>query len=321
MIILNNENTNRVFENSEKSTPNLEPREFKVRDVSQCENVNDILSFLNVGDYSKENIPNVCKGYSRILDDRGFPLAIVKDTYDLLNPVEAFAFMDALVSTMGLNYRESGFTHEGKRLFITAYGEPIVIAHKDRKLGDTLQTRVTCVTSFDGSSSTIIKIEFLRVWCSNKMASWMTDETIKVRHTRNQRAIMSQALSQATGIEMIFSKIENDINHLNTVKVTRGQMRKMANIFFEIDGKKEDDVHTKTINGRDRMLSQFHHETLGTFGQTAWDAMNAYTAYMTHDRPSRKTKGASKDENAWRGAFSERSSRKFRNIITQVVGA
>jgi hypothetical protein len=320
MIILNNE-SNRVFTDSQTSTPNLEPRQFKVQDVSECNNVNDILSFLDVKDYSKEDIPNVCKGYSRILDDRGCPLAIVKDTYDLLNPVEAFAFMDALVSTMGLDYRESGFTHEGKRLFITAYGKPIQISHKDRKLGDTLQTRVTCVTSFDGSSSTIIKIEFLRVICSNKMASWMTDEVIKVRHTRNQRAIMSQALSQATGIEMIFSKIEDDINHLNNVNVSRGQMRKMANKYFKIDGKHDDDIPTKSKNGRDRMLSQFHHETLGTFGQTAWDAMNAYTAYMSHDRPTRNTKGASKEENQWRGAFSEKDSRKFRNIITEVVGA
>jgi DNA repair ATPase RecN len=118
----------------------------------------------------------------------------------------------------------------------------------------------------------------------------------------------------------LFSKIENDINHLNSVNVTRAQMRKMANKYFKIDGKHDDDIPTKSKNGRDRMLSQFHHETLGTFGQSAWDAMNAYTAYMSHDRPTRDTKGSSKEENQWRGAFSEKDSRKFRNIITEVVG-
>lgn len=171
--------------------------------------------------------------------------------------------MDALVSTMGLDYKESGFTHEGKRLFITAYGKPIKIAHKDRKLGDTLQTRVTCITSFDGSSSTIIKIEFLRVICSNKMASWMTDEVIKVRHTRNQRQIMSQALSQATGIEMIFSKIEDDINHLNNVNVTRGQMRKMANIYFKIDGKK---MMTFPLSQRTDVIECYRNSTMRPWG-------------------------------------------------------
>jgi len=57
MIILNNE-SNRVFTDSQIVTPSLEPREFKVQDVSQCENVNDILSFLNVKDYSKEDLTN-----------------------------------------------------------------------------------------------------------------------------------------------------------------------------------------------------------------------------------------------------------------------
>lgn len=318
MIILNNE-SNRVFTGSQIETPSFEPREFKVQDVSQCENVNDILSFLDVKDYSKEDIPQVCKGYSRILDDRNCPLAIVKDTYDLLQPIEAFAFMDALKETMGFDYKESGFTHEGKRLFISAYSGQIHVGKKTK--GDVLQKRVTAHTSFDGSSSTILKTELLRVWCNNGCATWTDDQVIKVRHTRNQRAIMSEALSQATGMEQVFSKIENDINHLDSVNVTRGQMRKMANIYFKIDGKHDDDIATKSKNGRDRMLSQFHHETLGTFGETAWDAMNAYTAYMTHDRPTRNTKGASKEENQWRGAFSEKDSRKFRNIITEVVGA
>lgn len=318
MIVLSNE-SNRVFTGSQIETPNLEPREFKVQDVSQCENVNDILSFLQVKDYSKEDIPQVCKGYSRILDDRGCPLAIVKDSYDLLQPIEAFAFMDALKETMGFDYKESGFTHEGRRLFISAYSGQMHVGKKTK--GDVLQKRVTAHTSFDGSSSTILKTELLRVWCNNGCATWTDDQVIKVRHTRNQRAIMSEALSQATGMEQVFSKIENDINHLDSVNVTRGQMRKMANKYFKIDGKHDDDIPTKSKNGRDRMLSQFHHETLGTFGQTAWDAMNAYTAYMTHDRPTRNTKGASKEENQWRGAFSEKDSRKFRNIITEVVGA
>ena len=65
MIILSNE-SNRVFTGSQIETP-IAPREFEIQDVSQCENVNDILSFLDVKDYSKEDIPNVCQGYSRIL--------------------------------------------------------------------------------------------------------------------------------------------------------------------------------------------------------------------------------------------------------------
>ena len=293
----------------------IKARSFKIEDVSDSENVNDVLTKLDVGDYSTESLNHVCNGFKLIKDDRGEPLTIVSSTYDLLQPTEAFAFLDALKEELGFEYDTAGFTHQGRQLYISGKMDmTIEVPSKgDRKKGDILEIRVTARTSFDGSLATVIQIEILRVWCDNGMASWDKGNRIaKVKHTRNQRAIMATALEQATGMRQVIQSLESDIVSLSDREVTPYEFDQINEIVFKGESKQAE-------TAREAVKAQFSNERLGAFGETAWDVFNAFTAYQTHDRTTRETKQTTRQENLFRAQSDSAFPTKVRNAMSEVL--
>jgi len=292
----------------------IAPREFRLQDISEQDNVNGILEQLEVGEYSTQSLNHVCKGFKLIKDDRGEPLTIVSSTYDLLQPIEAFAFLDCLKDELNFTYEQAGFLHNGRQLFIQgSLGDFEVPTSNDRKKGDILNKRIVAKTSFDGSVATTIQVELLRVWCSNGCASWESDKAIaKVKHTRNQRQLMRLALEQATGVKQVIQNLEDDISILSNLDVNQEQFNRINEIVFNGES-------TRAENVRDQVASQFKNERLGAFGESAWDVFNAFTAYQTHDRVVRETKSTSREENAFRAQGDSSFSRKVRNAIQEVL--
>jgi len=292
----------------------IAPREFKLVDVSSAENVNDVLTTLDVGDYSQESISHVCKGFSLIKDDRGEPLTIVSSTYDLLQPTEAFAFLDCLKDEIDFDYSRAGFLQEGRQLFIQgSLGNFEVPTNQDRKKGDILDKRVIAKTSFDGSLATSISIEILRVWCDNGCASWDKENRIaKVKHTRNQRVLMRTALEQATGMRQVIQNLESDIVTLSAREVTPLELERVSEIVFSGES-------SQAETAREAVKAQFTNERLGAFGETAWDVFNAFTAYQNHDRVTRETKQTTREENRFRSLGDSAFPTKVRNAMREVL--
>lgn len=288
-------------------------------DVSDAADVNDVLSMLQVGEYSTSSLAHVCKGHKLIKDDKGEPLTIVSSTYDLLQPAEAFAFLDALQVHLNFTYDKAGFLHQGRQLFISGKMDMTieVPAYGQRKVGDVLEVRVTARTSFDGSLATIIQVEILRVWCSNQQASWVKGDRIaKVKHTKNQRVIMATALQQATGVRQIIQNLTCDVETLSAKDVTIDDFDRINALVFPI---KNEDNSTRAKNIRDQVRAQFYNESMGTFGESAWDVFNAFTAYHTHDRVSRETAGTLREENQFRAGSDPAFPRKVRSAINEVL--
>ena len=285
-------------------------RQFAIQNVASALDVNDVLSQLNVGTYSKTKSTE-CNGFSVIKDDQGDPLTIVRSTYDILQPVEAFAFLDCLQAELGFTYENAGFTHEGKRLFIQGkLGDFEAPSSDSRKVGDVIDKRITATTSFDGSKATEIQIEFLRLWCANGCANWTSDNAIaKVKHTRNQRSRLNLAVEQATGIRQIIQNVESDVALLTSRAFTGEQVEAVSRLVFPNDTKQAE-------TARESVLSQFSNERLGAFGETAWDCLNAFTAWNTHERTLRETKQTSLEESAFRNVGE---SRKFAVEVREAI--
>ncbi len=318
MYIINHNNGKTEVENSQvESIANAvqtSMREFKLHDVSEQADVNGILEQLNVGEYSTQSLNHVCQGFKLIKDDQGEPLTIVSSTYDLLQPLEAFAFLDCLKDELSFSYEKAGFLQNGKQLFVQgSLGNFEVPTSSQRRKGDILNKRIVAKTSFDGSIATTIAIEILRVWCDNGCASWESDNAIaKVKHTRNQRQLMRYALEQATGVKQVIQNLESDIATLSNVDVNQEQFNRINELVFKGESKRAENV-------RDQVASQFHNERLGAFGESAWDVLNAFTAYQTHDRVVRETKQTSREENAFRAQGDQTFSRKVRKAIQEVL--
>lgn len=281
---------------------NQNPRAFGIQDVSQAEDVNDVLTQLNVGTFSKVPTQDMPTKFHVIKDDNGNPLSIVRNTYDLLQPIEAFAFLDSLQNELGFTYENAGFTHEGNRLFIQgSLGEFEAPSNGSKNVGDVLDKRIVATTSFDGSRATEIAVQILRVWCANGCASWTNDNAIaNVKHTRNQRTRLNLAVQQATGIRNIIQNLEDDVSTLSARAFTPKMVEDVSRIVFPNETKQAESY-------RETILSEFDNSDRGTFGETAWDCFNAFTAWNTHERTLRETKGTSLEESAFRNVGNSRS--------------
>lgn len=287
-------------------------RDFGLVDVSECNNVNEVLEKLNVGDYVAEPIPEVCDGYQVIKDDFGHPVSIVSETYDLLQPLETFAFMDSLKEYAGFSYSRAGFTHNGTRLQIEANCGDIIVGEK--KVGDIINKRLVARTSFDGSISTNLSEELYRLWCSNGCGNWIDGEIkIKARHSKNQRNILTDHINQATGITNIFMRLEEDIQVLRKRKVSEKQAERVIKGFFPNDT-------TRSECQRVEVLNEFHNEDRGTFGRNAYDLINAFTAHRCHIQGSREGKRVSKEENKFHSVYNVPFIKKVRNHISLELG-
>lgn len=299
----------KLLENPRIKETETPKRTFGMQDVSGAKDINEILDKLQVGDYSARKIPEVCEGYQVISDDFGNPVSIVSETWDLLQPLECFSFMDALKTNLGFNYTGAGFTHNGKRMQIIAEVKDHEV--KSPKKGDIVKKRLVARTSFDGSISTNIKIELYRLWCKNGCGNWISgDMNIRARHSKNQRVILNEAIDQATGLKNIFLNLEKDMDHMAQTKVRESQVRKVIHEVFPLES-------TRSENIRDIVWSEFSNEDRGTFGNSAWDLFNAFTSYQTHLKTTRETKQTSKKENRYHTTFASGFSKKVRKAIAE----
>lgn len=282
-------------------------RTFGMHNVSTCENINDVLGLLNVGNYSQRAIPDVCEGYSVISDDFGKPVSIVSDTYDLLQPLECFGFMDMLQSQLGFKYTEAGFTHEGKRMAIVAECGEMTVG--DPKVGDVIKKRLVAKTSFDGSISTHINLELYRLWCSNGCGNWIQgDIKIRARHSKNQRNILTENINEATGINNIFLEMQDDADLMASRKITRDDAKRVIADVVPNET-------TRSENTRWQILAEFENNDRGTFGKTAWDLFNAFTAYRNHEQPSREGKNRTREETKFHNIGDNGFVRKIRKSM------
>lgn len=286
-------------------------RKFGMHDVSNCNDINEVLGLLNVGEYSATPIDDICEGYQVIKDDFASPVAIVSDTYDLLQPLEAFAYFDSLKDHLGFNYTKAGFTHGGRRMEIHAECGDLIVG--DPKVGDIMKKRICCRSSFDGTISTEFLQQALRAWCTNGCGNWINDSfKIKARHTKNQRVIMENAINDATGVTNIFMLMQEDANRMAEHRVHEDVAKVVIERMFPNDT-------TRTENVRSAVLSEFNCEERGTFGKTAWDLFNAFTAYRNHHAPTREGKKKSAEENKHHNIYHEGFAKKVRRTIAEVA--
>lgn len=292
-------------------------RTFGIVDVSMCNDVNQVMERIGiVGNYTKENIDHVCSGYSLIRDDRGTPLSIVNSSWDLLQPVETFAFLDALKTQLDFNYTRAGFTHGGNQLFIEAEMGLFNVDHPTH-VGDVVKKRITALTSFGREKiATKIQEQFYRLWCSNGCGKWFSDKdaiNLSVRHTRNQRQIIGNEIDRATGIKNVFVFAEADINTMANTRINQAQFELMNNLVVPNDTTRGDRM-------RAEIATQFNNPEMGTFGKTAWDAFNAFTAWQNHTRTARNTAIATSEENRHHAINNPNFARGVRKAINQVCG-
>lgn len=256
-------------------------------------------------------------------------LGIHGPDYQIFQNEQAFTFADDLLEG-GARFESAGGLGKGEKIWCLAR-----IPQADFAVGsgDKHEMYLLVATSHDGSMAFTATATSVRVVCNNTLTAALgrsnaaADGKLKVRHTTNGNARLSQAQKLIAGTVQTAESLRIKLNQLAKVRMTRESMTEVFDRLFP----KSADPAVSQVR-RDNMLSEIlaSYEVCdrNAFPEqrgTAYALLNAVTDYTDHlrgtaRRDQSKTVDASRAESALFGSGSKLKADAL-NVIYQTVGA
>ena len=289
-------------------------------DLSRCNNIYTALADAGL-DYIVEGLP-VSYEYDgkaieipdlmttvRLTD--GHSYGIVSKSYGIVQNVEAFDFVNYIDAP--IEFVKGGET-KGGMVYVISKLDDINI------LGDAFTPYVLFRNSFNGAYALDACICPLRIVCQNQfnISFKETGNTIHLKHSKNIGDKMREA-------QIVLS---NTVNYLDTLKkraeqfagmrVDTSDLNTILSILFPIKEtmteRQKETIMKKILAFR----SAYDNEDNRAFRGTAWGIVNAYTDFLTHEEPVRKT--ATAEENRFVSVtFNPNLMGKVLDIVTARV--
>jgi len=266
----------------------------KLLDISDTKNVNEALEAIGADKpYTTKPVwsflPDqvAMDGYKAIVDGNGKPLCINNDSYKLLQPIEAFSYVDDVRQHLGADFKEAGFLDNGRKLFIRA--EIPETINVNPKVGDRLSFQLNFWTSFDGTMPSTFTMGWLRLVCSNGMTAMEDGQRARVRHTVNQHDRLVDAVADITGIKRTIEYNRELFETFQRTEMKDKDIDTHLNRWFK--GESSRSKNTRIT------VRQLYRTGLGNKGESCWDLLNAITEYQQHHAVYRQTSSRSADEN------------------------
>lgn len=271
--------------------------------------------------------------------DNNRPLGIVGDGYGIVQNVDAFRFIDQLVTGGLTEYGKTpcidaaGVLGNGERIFVTAkFPEQIRL---DNKGNDMVDLYLVFTTSHDGSGSVVAMATPVRVVCNNTLnfALKKNEGRLNLRHTTNvmsrldlQTKENKELAYKALNLMSIYKKsFEEKINALKAVKVTDEQAKEVLKKVFlpavQYDlWKTTGDLNAEGISTKSRNIVNAAEQSLyegigqeeGDKGNGLWVVNGLTTMYQNH-------KAVSNDETFFDSTLQGTIQEKVNEAVTLIL--
>lgn len=218
-------------------------------------------------------------------NDNGTVLSILGKRYTAIQNEEAFDFFDSVIGEGQAVYDTAGSLSEGRKVWIMAKLKGSLFLENNPS--DTIDKNVLLSTSHDGTSSLSMMIVSTRVVCANTLSIALGKATnrINIRHTKNYNSKKDAAMKALGLCNAYFDNLQVVINSLSKTSMTKGEMIGFAEKLFPSN---EEEESTRTNNMRNEVVTLFSRGK-GNNGVSRWDALNAVTEYVDHNRGTRST--------------------------------
>lgn len=215
---------------------------------------------------------------SVIRTDTETALGIVSTKYQLIQNREAFAFIDEIVSANQACIHTAGALGKGEDIwFLLKLPEDTVV-----KDNDIINNYILVHNTHDGSAQFSARITPVRVVCQNTLLTAFTNSShiVRIKHTKNCQDKIKQAAmlmgimqNQRRENSVIFGKMaQTPIKHAS-----------LTAYFHNILGITSE-ISTQAEHAIEKMTANFCDTVMGNNGQDVWDAYNAVTQWVDHDR-------------------------------------
>ena len=224
--------------------------------------------------------------------DNQFPLGVVSSSYESIDNLQTFSFIDEMIGTGRACWDTAGSLAGGRVVFMQIELEGNLFL-KSRPDDKTLK-KVLFFTSHDGSKAFTGMVTPIRVVCQNTLNAALGNHSncFKIKHTKNWEDRKSQAAKILGLTDSYFDDLQAVMDTLESKPVDSGYLEGFVNALFPSD-KVGEEVAKRTETRREEITDLFYNGQ-GNLGKTRWDLWNATTEYVDHHALGRMTKSRTK---------------------------
>ena len=207
---------------------------------------------------------------------------IVSDKYNVVQNREAFGFIDYLKDD--IQFEKIGET-SGGMIYLIASLEPIKI------LGDEFKPHLIFRNSHNGRFQLQTTICPLRIVCQNQfnIAFKESPNTITIRHSSLAEVRLKEAFHVLKGTADYMKELNIQAEQWSTTRVSNQEINKIIEELFPLNHDMKDFQIQRVEDAKISFIKAYKTSDNSNFQNTMWGLINAYSDYITHREPTRKT--------------------------------
>lgn len=245
------------------------------------------------------------KSIAIVRQDNNAILGVHGDGYHPLQNSEMMEILDRISGKMGLPLHKGGYFGEGQKVYVQ-------LKTQDLNVGtDKVKGYLTCVNSFDGSTSLAFGHSNLTISCQNTFFANYREMANKVRHTQKMHERIDIICMQIEDVLRAEQKIFENITRMSEVKIDQKVRDMVLERILNLD-KEERLADLTTLSTRKKnILSDLEVNIAGEIqdkGGNLWGLFSGITKYTTHS-----LKGDS-NENKLFGVYGRREREVFAEL-------
>ena len=261
------------------------------------------LAKLNWQVHKTETIINLSSTWRKVYHNTGYcctyrydktqtPVILghVSKKYEVLQNKDAFQPFDEVLLDHGYTYETAGAVKNGEKIWILAK------APEQEMVGDdAVDKYVLLFNSHNGSTGVTMKPTMIRVVCNNTLEyalNVQSDKGISLRHTTGVKDRLDTLTSALKTCDGDIKSAVNIMNRMNEAEITTEVINKyFEDVFPTLKNRDVEAYHPVTQRKLpnfakpqyDKLVNNFY-SGVGNNGRTMWDAYNAVTEYVDHDK-------------------------------------
>lgn len=240
-----------------------------------------------------------------VRQDNNAILGVHGDGYHPLQNSEMMEILDRISGKMGLPLHKGGYFGKGEKVYIQLKTQDLTLGR------DQVKGYLTCVNSFDGSTSLAFGHSNLTISCQNTFFANYREMANKVRHTQRMHERIDLICMQIEDVLRAEQKIFQNISRMTEIRIDQKVRDMVLSRMLNLE-KEERLADLSTLSTRKKnILSDLEVNVSGEIldkGDNLWGLFSGITKYTTHS-----LKGDS-NENKLFGVYGRREREVFSEL-------
>ena len=245
------------------------------------------------------------KSIAIVRTDTNDILGVHGEGYKPLQNSEMMEILDRISGKMGLPLHRGGYFGEGQKVYIQLKTEELSLG------ADKVKGFLTCVNSFDGSTSLAFGHSNITISCQNTFFANYREMANKVRHTERMHERIDVICMQIEDVLRAEQKIFQQINRMTEVRIDPKVRDMVLGMMLNLE-KEERLADLSTLSTRKKnILSDLEVNMAGEIsgkGDNLWGLFSGITKYTTHGIKGDST------ENKLFGVYGRREREVFTRL-------